>query len=157
MKISNFIYNLGESLKTKRNVRKVQSMLNKNFITDATKLNGGAFEVRGFRRVTDYYSPEKMSNAGSYSIALDTFKIEKTPSCIVKYNPKIGLETTVRSTDKDNEILYRITQKIGEKPVVDESIAEKASPDLKSLVETRIEELKKAIGRYIPTLDNIKH
>ncbi|MBR2386513.1 hypothetical protein IKA92_04370 [bacterium] len=156
MKIAKVMHNIGESLKTSRNVRKVKNMLGDCFYTEAKKLGGGAFEVRAFRPVSDNFSYRDLEGMSAYSVAQKALTKEGTPACIVKYDPQTGIETTVRGKGRASDVFYKVTQKPGEEPVVDESVVETVGSDLKSLVESGVRQIKKALGKYIPTLDNIK-
>ena len=55
-----------------------------------------------------------------------------------------------------SDTFFKITQKIGEEPKVDESVLDNATPELKSAVQSGIEHIKNALGKIIPTLDKIK-
>lgn len=156
MRIGRIAKNLSETLKTNRNVRKVKHMLGDCFYTEAKKLGGGAFEVKAFRPVSDNFSYRDLEGISPYSVAQKALTREGAPACVVKYNPETGLETTVRGKGRASDVFYKVTQKPGEEPVVDESVVETVGSDLKSLVESGVCQVKKALGKYIPTLDNIK-
>ena len=156
MKIASVMNNIGEYLKTSRNVRKVRSMLGDCFYTEAKKLGGGAFEVRAFRPVSDYFSSSELSSMSVHSVAQKALTREGSPSCIVKYDPAKGLETTIQGRGRASDVFYKVTQNFGEDPKVDESVLENASPDIKTIVESGLDQIKNALGKYIPTLKNIK-
>ncbi|MBR1977240.1 hypothetical protein IKA15_03065 [bacterium] len=155
MKIAQVMQNTSESLKTSRNIRKVRSMLNRCFYTKCEKLGDGAFEVRAFRPSSDYFSSSSLSSNG-YSAAYKALTPEISPSCCVKYDPTKGLETTVRGMNDTYDIFYKVTQKFGEEPKIDESVLEKAPENLKEAVAKELKQIKNALGSYIPTLKSIK-
>ena len=123
--------------------------------TKATKLGNGAFEVRGFRPCSDYFSSSSLSGMSDYNVARLSLASESSASCTVKYNPKVGLETVVRDP-RLSDTFYKVTQKIGGEPKVDESVLKNISGASLETAKKGIEEIKSVIGRVIPTLKDIK-
>ena len=156
MRIGRVLNNLGEKAKLSRNIRRVENMLGECFYTEAQKLDNGGFIVKAFRPVSDYYSSRDLERMSVYTVAQKAMTREGTPSCVVKYDPTTGLETTVRGKGELSDVFYRVTQKIGEEPVVDESVLENADPSLLKSIQKGLNEVKKAVGRFIPTLRSIK-
>ena len=141
---------------TEKNIREVKRKLEGYCITEGTDLGNGSFEVRGYKTKADNLSANQVLNQSHYTTAYAALQRLRNPSFIVNYSPKEGLTTEVRHP-KYNDVFYKVTQKPGEEPQLDESVLTiKKEPEAIEKIKQGFYEIKGAIGKYIPTLKDIK-
>ncbi|MBE7706394.1 MAG: hypothetical protein E7Z91_04030 [Cyanobacteria bacterium SIG30] len=147
-------HSMADAATTNKNIRTVRRMIGDSFYTEKQKLGNGAFQVLGYRPLSDYYSSSRLSESSVASVYSLATSREFTPSMIVRYDPKEGLETLIR--EKTGDMFYRVTQKPGGEPEIDESFLVTLTKDVREKAVKTIAEIKESIGTIIPTLKNIK-
>lgn len=160
---------LTDTIRAKQNISRVKSMISDSFYTEGKRIgDDGSFVVKGYKPSTPRdveLGPTSLS--GFYSP-----KHEVVPSYVVAYSPKEGLKTQITSP-VCQDVSYIVSQKDeDDKPTVD-TFYKGTKVNEEGLTEDRMEtftplmnilnkinkeraEVARAIGRFIPTLSDLK-
>lgn len=161
---------LKDTINAQRNIGKVKSMISDSFYTESKKIDkNGSFVVKGYKPTVPSKELSPTSLSGFYSP-----KHEVSPSYVVAYSPKEGLRTQIISP-ACQDVAYIISQKeedqapvidtfykgtkVNEAGLIEDSNGQETFSPLMNILnkidEEKIE-VENAIGRFIPTLNDLK-
>lgn len=153
-----------QSIKTRQNINKVEKMIGQTGIFTESKKDGdkGGFIVNGYKPLLE----------ASYA-GIDVRKMEEKPCMTVTYSPDFGLNTYVQDRTDDN-IFFVTHQEKGKKPKVNtyykginvskdvpvskETLEKFEQPTMDTInkIIKKEDQIYKALGKFIPTLEDIK-
>ena len=158
-----------DTINAQRNISKVKSMISDSFYTEGKKVDSdGSFVVKGYKPST----PRDVELAPTSLSGFYSPKHEVVPSYVVAYSPKAGLKTQITSVTCP-DVSYVVSQKEEDQAPVIDTFYKGTKVNEQGLTEDRMEtftplmdmlnkinkeknEVARAIGRFIPTLDIIK-
>ena len=155
---------LKQTIKTQRNMHKVANMIGQTGVYTESKKDGnkGGFIVSGYKPLLE----------ASYA-GIDVKKMEEKPCITVAYSPDFGLSTYVKDRTDDN-IFFVTHQTKGKEPKVNTyykginvsrdipvsketlEIFEQPTMDTIDKIIRKEDQIYKALGKFIPTLNDIK-
>lgn len=161
---------LKASINAQRNISNVKSMISGSFYTEGKRIGkDGSFVVKGYKPTVPSKELGPTSLSGFYSP-----HHEITPSYVAAYSPEEGLKTKIASvacpdvsyvvSQKDDEkapvidTFYKGT-KVNEAGLIEDSNGQETFSPLMNILNKIDEEkgeVAKAIGRFIPTLNDLK-
>ena len=155
---------LKQTIKTRYNMNKVEKMIGQTGVYTESKKDGdkGGFIVSGYKPLLE----------ASYA-GIDVKKMEEKPYITVAYSPDFGLSTYVKDRTDDN-IFFVTHQTKGKEPQVNtyykginvsrnvpvdkENLEkfEKPTMDTIDKIIKKEDQIYIALGKFIPTLEDIK-